>query len=344
FIAAANCITPEIVNFMAMHGRGLICVPILEARCQELNLEMMVINNTSSHETPFTVSVDLLGHGCTTGISVSDRAKTIKALVDPDTKPEELGRPGHIFPLMARDGGVLRRTGHTEAAIDLAKLAGFEPAGVLVEIMNEDGTMARLPDLRKIAEKFELKIISIEDLVEYRMRNERLIERVSDTNINTEFGTFRLIGYRQTTTNQEHFALVMGSWTEKEPVLVRVHSSNLLDDIIGVKHAEDQVMLRSALERISLEGNGVMVYINRNLRGEPLFADKSAKNGTATGSTHNPDFDNRDYGIGAQILRDLKVGQMKLITNHPTKRAGLDGYHLEVSEVIAVDSVKVPKL
>ena len=343
FIAAARCATPEMVNFMAKHGRGLMCAPIIESRCKELKLDLMVSNNTSSHETPFTVSVDLLGYGCTTGISASDRAKTIQALVNPKLDPSELGRPGHIFPLMAKEGGVLRRTGHTEAAIDLAKLAGFEPAGVLIEIMNEDGTMARLPDLFEIAKKFDLKLISIKDLVAYRMKNERLIDRIYDQMIETEYGNFRMIGYRQTTTDQEHFALMQGDWKENDPVLVRMHSSNLVDDIIGARRSPDQVMLHSALKRISVEGKGVVVYINRNRRGEGLFVSMDPENSSTAVRNANPDFDDRDFGIGAQILRDLNVSRMRLITNNPAKRAGLEGYGLEMNEVVPFETLPVQK-
>lgn len=344
FITAAKNVTPEIINFMARHGRGLICAPVTEERCDELKLNMMVSNNTSSHETPFTVSVDLLGNGCTTGISAHDRAKTVQALIDHETRPEDLGRPGHIFPLKAKKGGVLRRAGHTEAVIDLAKLAGFEPAGVLVEIMNEDGTMARLPDLMIIAEKFDLKIISIEDLISYRLKEETLIEREVDVNLPTQLGNFKLVAYKQLTTEQEHLALIKGEWTKDEPVLVRVHSSCLTGDIFGSCRCDCGPQLHKAMEMIEKEGKGVIVYMNQEGRGigllNKLKAYKLQEEGYDTVDANLKlgfKSDERDYGVGAQILRDLGVTKMKLMTNNPTKRAGLIGYGLEIVDVVELE-------
>jgi len=344
FITSAENATPEVINFMATHGRGLICAPITEERCDELHLEMMVQNNTSSHETPFTVSVDLIGHGTSTGISASDRSKTIMALVDDNTKPEELGRPGHIFPLRARKGGVLRRTGHTEATIDLARLAGFKPAGVLVEIMNADGTMARLPDLMKIAEKFDLKIISIEDLIAYRLKQESLIEREVEVMLPTQWGDFNLYAYKQKTTGQEHLALIKGEWKKDEPVLVRVHSSCLTGDIFGSCRCDCGPQLHEAMQMIDAAGKGVIVYMNQEGRGigllNKLKAYKLQEEGLDTVEANLKlgfDSDERDYGVGAQILRDLGVSKMRLMTNNPKKRAGLIGYGLEIVEVIPIE-------
>jgi 3,4-dihydroxy 2-butanone 4-phosphate synthase / GTP cyclohydrolase II len=347
FITAAENVTPAIINFMATHGRGLICAPLTEERCDELDLELMVTKNTSSHKTPFTVSVDLIGHGCTTGISVSDRAKTIKALVDPDTDPSVLGRPGHIFPLRAKSGGVLRRTGHTEATIDLARMAGFQPAGVLVEIMNEDGTMARLPDLLKIAKKHNLRIISIEDLIAYRLKTETLIQKDVDVDLPTDYGNFRLHAYRQLTNDQEHLALVKGKWKEDEPVLVRVHSSCLTGDIFGSCRCDCGPQLHRAMQMIEAEGKGVIVYMNQEGRGigllNKLKAYKLQEEGFDTVDANIKlgfKMDERDYGVGAQILRDLGVSKMRLMTNNPTKRAGLIGYGLEIvgNEPIEIES------
>lgn len=344
FITAAENATPEVINFMATHGRGLICAPITEDRCDALNLEMMVQRNTSSHETPFTVSVDLIGQGTTTGISASDRSKTILALVNENTKPEDLGRPGHIFPLRARKGGVLRRTGHTEATIDLARLAGFKPAGVLVEIMNADGTMARLPDLFKIAEKFDLKIISIEDLIAYRLKQESLIEREVEVMLPTQWGDFSLYAYKQKTTGQEHLALIKGEWKKDEPVLVRVHSSCLTGDIFGSCRCDCGPQLHEAMKMIEEAGKGVIVYMNQEGRGigllNKLKAYKLQEEGLDTVEANIQlgfDSDERDYGVGAQILRDLGVSKMKLMTNNPKKRAGLIGYGLEIVEVIPIE-------
>lgn len=344
FVTAARNVTPEVINFMATHGRGLICAPLLEERCKELQLEMMVSNNTSQHETPFTVSIDLLGNGCSTGISASDRAKTIQALVNPKTKPEDFGRPGHIFPLKARKEGVLRRTGHTEATIDLARLAGFEPAGVLVEIMSEDGTMARLPELIQIAKKFNLKIISIEDLIAYRLRRECIISKDVEVHLPTQWGNFELIAYRHNTTNQEHLALVKGTWEKDEPVLVRVHSSCLTGDVFGSCRCDCGHQLHKAMEMIEKEGKGVVVYMNQEGRGigllNKLKSYKLQENGRDTVEANIElgfKMDERDYGVGAQILRDLGVGKIKLMTNNPTKRAGLIGYGLEIVENIPIE-------
>ncbi|MCG3167319.1 MAG: Riboflavin biosynthesis protein RibBA [Bacteroidia bacterium] len=344
FITAARNATPEVINFMATHGRGLICAPLIEDRCNELGLQLMVTDNTAVYETPFTVSVDLIGHGCTTGISASDRSKTIKALIDPTIKPEELGKPGHIFPLKAKRGGVLRRTGHTEATIDLARMAGFEPAGVLVEIMNEDGTMARLPELLEMAKKFNLKIISIEDMIAYRLRTESLIEREVQVKMPTKLGNFDLYAYKQTTTGQEHLALVKGEWKKDEPVLVRVHSSCLTGDIFGSCRCDCGPQLEKAMEMVEKEGKGVIVYMNQEGRGigllNKLKAYKLQEEGRDTVEANLElgfKMDERDYGVGAQILRDLGISKIKLLTNNPTKRAGLIGYGLEIVENIALE-------
>lgn len=344
FITAARNATPEVINFMATHGRGLICAPLIEDRCNELGLQLMVTDNTAVYETPFTVSVDLIGHGCTTGISASDRSKTIKALIDPTIKPEELGKPGHIFPLKAKRGGVLRRTGHTEATIDLARMAGFEPAGVLVEIMNEDGTMARLPELLEMAKKFNLKIISIEDMIAYRLRTESLIEREVQIKLPTKIGNFDLYAYKQTTTGQEHLALAKGEWKKDEAVLVRVHSSCLTGDIFGSCRCDCGPQLEKAMEMVEKEGKGVIVYMNQEGRGigllNKLKAYKLQEEGRDTVEANLElgfKMDERDYGVGAQILRDLGISKIKLLTNNPTKRAGLIGYGLEIVENIALE-------
>jgi 3,4-dihydroxy 2-butanone 4-phosphate synthase/GTP cyclohydrolase II len=341
FVVAAEHVTPDIINFMATHGRGLICTALTEDRCHELDLPLMVMQNTASHETQFTVSVDLLGKGVTTGISASDRAQTIKALIDPATRPEDLGRPGHIFPLRAKNGGVLRRTGHTEATIDLARLAGCYPAGVLVEIMNADGTMARLPDLFLIAEKFGLPIVSIEDLIAYRLRHETLIERQVDVQLPTVFGDFELIAYGQLNNGQEHLALRKGTWSKDEPVLVRVHSSCMTGDIFGSCRCDCGPQLHKAMELIEADGKGVIVYMNQEGRGigllNKLKAYKLQEQGRDTVEANLElgfNSDERDYGVGAQILRDLGVTKMRLMTNNPKKRAGLIGYGLEIVEVV----------
>ncbi|MFT7032281.1 MAG: 3,4-dihydroxy 2-butanone 4-phosphate synthase/GTP cyclohydrolase II [Cyclobacteriaceae bacterium] len=346
FICAAESITPEIVNFMITNGRGLICAPLIEERCKELELELMVGQNTALHETPFTVSIDLLGHGTTTGISTSDRSKTIKALVDPNTKPEELGKPGHIFPLRAKAGGVLRRSGHTEAAIDLARLAGMAPAGVLVEILNEDGTMARLPDLRKVADKFDLKLISIKDLIAYRMEKESLIERQVGVDMPTEFGDFELIAYKQINTGENHLALIKGQWDENEPVMVRVHSSCVTGDIFGSCRCDCGSQLQTAMKMVENEGKGVVLYMNQEGRGigliNKLKAYKLQEEGLDTVEANIKlgfDMDQRDYGVGAQILHDLGIKKIKLLTNNPKKRVGLMGYGLEIVDNISIEVV-----
>lgn len=338
FICAADKITPEIINFMATHGRGLICAAVVEDRCDELGLNLMVDNNSAAYETPFTVSVDLIGHGCTTGISASDRAKTVKALVDPATRPEELGKPGHIFPLRAKRGGVLRRTGHTEAAIDLARLAGLNAAGVLVEIMNEDGSMARLPDLVEVAKKFGLKLVSIEDLISYRLANESLIERDMGIDLPTEYGDFHLQAYKQINTNEMHLAVVKGEWEPDEPVLVRVHSSSTLGDIFGFKFDSGNP-IKHALRMIEKEGKGVVLYMNQNARGQRLIHEmRMLQKDGVTDQPLNRKFglkmDTKDYGVGAQILRDLGISKIKLISNNPQKRVGLIGYGLEILEYV----------
>ncbi|MEO0555467.1 MAG: bifunctional 3,4-dihydroxy-2-butanone-4-phosphate synthase/GTP cyclohydrolase II [Bacteroidota bacterium] len=345
FICAAECITPEIVNFMATHGRGLICVPLIETRCEELGLELMVGRNTAAFETPFTVSVDLIGHGCTTGISAHDRFKTIKALADPKTNPEELGKPGHIFPLKAKAGGVLRRAGHTEAAIDFAKLAGFRPAGVLVEIMNEDGSMARLPDLVKVAEKFDLKLVSIEDLIQYRIEQESLIERrVETVDMPTEHGNFKLTAFEQKSTGDNHLALVKGDWDKDEPILVRVHSSCVTGDIFGSCRCDCGGQLHNAMEMVEEEGKGIVLYMNQEGRGigliNKLKAYKLQEDGLDTVEANLKlgfDMDQRDYGVGAQILRDLGVRKIRLISNNPKKRVGLIGYGLEIVDTVPLE-------
>lgn len=344
FICAAESITPEIVNFMAMHGRGLICAPISEERCDELKLDLMVGNNTAIFETPFTVSVDLIGHGCTTGISAHDRFKTIKALVDPDTKPEELGRPGHIFPLKAKKEGVLRRAGHTEAAIDFARLAGFRPGGVLVEIMNEDGSMARLPDLRVVADRFKLKLVSIKDLISYRMKKESQVKKQVDVNMPTAYGDFKLSAYEQLNTGEVHLALIKGTWQKNEPVIVRVHSSCVTGDIFGSCRCDCGSQLHNAMMMVEKEGKGVVLYMKQEGRGigllNKLKAYKLQEEGLDTVDANLQlgfDMDNRDYGIGAQILHDLGISKIRLITNNPKKRVGLMGYGLEIVENIPIE-------
>ncbi len=343
FVAAAEAVTPEIINFMATHGRGLICAPITRRRCEQLDLDLMVPKNTSLHETPFTVSVDLKGKGCTTGISASDRAKTVIALADPDTRPEELGRPGHIFPLRAREGGVLQRAGHTEASIDLARLAGLQPAGALVEIMNEDGSMARLPDLFKIAEKFDLKLISIEDLIAYRIKNESLIAKEISVDLPTEWGSFKLTAYKQTTNDKLHLALTKGQWKPDEEILVRVHSSCVTGDIFGSCKCDCGSQLHKAMQMVEEEGKGVVLYMNQEGRGIGLLNKLKAyhlQEGGLDTVEANIELgfkaDERDYGIGAQILRDLGARKIKLITNNPTKKTGLTGYGLEITKNIPI--------
>ena len=344
FLTAAQNVTPEVINFMATHGRGLICAAITEARCAELSLEMMVRNNTAEHSTAFTVSVDLLGYGCTTGISASDRSKTVQALINPAIKPEEFGKPGHIFPLKAKNGGVLRRAGHTEATVDLARLAGFEPAGALVEIMNEDGTMARLPELIEISKKHNLKIISIEDLIAYRIKNESIITKDVQVKMPTQWGNFELVAYRQTTSDQEHLALVKGEWEKDEAILVRVHSSCLTGDIFGSCRCDCGPQLHKSMEMIEKAGKGVIVYMNQEGRGiglmNKLKAYKLQEDGRDTVEANEElgfKSDERDYGVGAQILRDLGVSKIKLMSNNPKKRAGLIGYGLEIVDNVSIE-------
>lgn len=344
FLTAAQNATPEIINFMARHGRGLICAPLTEERCDELRLDLMVGNNTATHETNFTVSVDLIGHGCTTGISASDRSKTILALCDPETKSEELGRPGHIFPLRAKKGGVLRRAGHTEAAVDLARLAGFEPAGVIVEIMNEDGEMARLPDLMVIAKQFDLKIISIEDLISYRLNTETLIKKEVSVKLPTDFGDFEMVAYTQLNTGDQHLALVKGSWEPDEPVLVRVHSSCITGDIFGSCRCDCGPQLHKAMQMIEEAGKGIIIYMNQEGRGigliNKLHAYNLQENGLDTVDANLQlgfKMDLRDYGVGAQMLRNLGVKKMLLMSNNPTKRAGLIGYGLEIAGNVPIE-------
>lgn len=345
FIAAAGAITPEIVNFMSKNGRGLICVPLPEEHCDELGLELMVSNNTALHETAFTVSVDLLGHGCTTGISAQDRAKTIQALIDPFVNPMDLGRPGHIFPLRAKKGGVLRRAGHTEAAVDLARLAGF-PApygGVLVEIMNDDGTMARLPELIEVAKKFDFKIISIKDLIEYRMKRDSLIEEIVRVDMPTKYGHFKLVAFKDKNSNNEHLALIKGEWEKDEPVLTRVHSSCFTGDILGSLRCDCGEQLHKAMEMVQQEGKGIILYMNQEGRGiglmNKLKAYRLQEEGmdTVEANLHlGFQMDQRDYGIGAQILRHLDATKLKLISNNPRKRVGLVGYGLEIVDTVPI--------
>jgi 3,4-dihydroxy 2-butanone 4-phosphate synthase/GTP cyclohydrolase II len=344
FLTAARNVTPEIINFMATYGRGLICAPLIEDRCDELGLELMVRDNSATYETPFTVSVDLIGHGCTTGISASDRSKTVKALIDPSTKPEELGKPGHIFPLRAKKGGVLRRAGHTEAAIDLARLAGFEPAGLIVEILNEDGTMARLPELIQIAKKFNLNIVSIEDLIKYRITNESLIDRIVNVKMPTKYGDFELIAFQEKNTGMEHLALVKGKWDKNEPILVRVHSSCITGDIFGSCRCDCGPQLHKAMELIESEGKGAIIYMNQEGRGigmmNKLKAYKLQEEGYDTLEANLKlgfNGDERDYGIGAQIIRELGISKMRLMSNNPTKRTGLVGYGLEIVENVPLE-------
>tara|TARA_R110001583_G_scaffold412_2_gene3784 strand:+ start:28382 stop:29521 length:1140 start_codon:yes stop_codon:yes gene_type:complete len=338
FIAAAECVTPEMINFMAKNGRGLICAPLTEARCEELDLPLMVNNNTVLHNTPFTVSIDLIGGGCTTGISVHDRAKTIKALTLKDTKSGDFGRPGHIFPLRAKEGGVLRRTGHTEASIDLARLAGFQPAGILVEILNDDGTMARLPQLLKVAEKFNLKIISIEDLVAYRMKFDSLIYKIEDFTMQTRFGEFRLRAYKQTTNNQVHLALTKGSWSENEEVLVRVNSSLINNDIIRLLTNKPDDTFSRVFKMISDEGKGAVVFISQENLSFNLIKRLSLLKEAQEIENKVPRIqpDDKDFGIGAQILHDLNINKLRILSNAPSvkKRIGMTGYGLEIIEYL----------
>jgi len=344
FLIAAEHVTPEVINFMATHGRGLICAPLLESRCDELGLDLMVRTNSAAYETAFTVSVDLVGHGCTTGISASDRSKTVQALIDPTIDPNELGKPGHIFPLRAKAGGVLRRAGHTEAAIDFARLSGLKPAGVIVEILNEDGTMARLPQLKIIADRFKLKLVTIKDLIAYRIKNESLIERMVTVKLPTEYGDFDLTAYKQTTNGQEHMALTKGTWEEGDPVLTRVHSSCITGDIFGSCRCDCGPQLHAAMQQIEAEGKGIIVYMNQEGRGIGLVNKLKAYNlqeqgmDTVEANLHlGFKADERDYGIGAQILRDLKVTKMRLMSNNPKKRTGLIGYGIEIIENVSLE-------
>jgi len=344
FITAAENVTPEIINFMSRHGRGLICAPLSEELCDKFKLQPMVTDNTSLHATPFTVSIDLLGHGCTTGISATDRSKTVQALVDPATKPEDFGRPGHIFPLRAKKGGVLRRAGHTEATIDLARLAGYSEAGVLVEIMNEDGTMARLSQLKEIATKFNLKLVSIKNLIEYRLKKETLIKEEEKVQMPTKYGQFELIAFKQLNTGDIHLAIKKGEWTKDEPVMVRVHSSCMTGDILGSLRCDCGDQLHKALKMIEEEGKGVVLYMNQEGRGigllNKLKAYKLQEQGMDTVEANLElgfGMDERDYGVGAQILRHLGIGKMKLMSNNPRKRAGMLGYGLEVVETIPIE-------
>lgn len=349
FIIAARHATPEIINFMSKEGRGLICAALTEERCKELELNPMVSSNTSLHETAFTVSVDLIGQGTTTGISAHDRSKTILALIHPDTKPSDLGRPGHIFPLRAKDGGVLRRTGHTEATVDLARLAGFEPAGVLVEVMNEDGTMARLPQLMVIAQKFGLKIISIKDLIDYRLKRDSLIEELVRVDMPTKHGQFKLVAFKEKITGAEHLALIKGEWDHDEAVLTRVHSSCFTGDILGSFRCDCGEQLQKAMKMVEAEGKGVILYMNQEGRGigliNKLRAYKLQEEGmdTVEANLHlGFGMDERDYGVGAQILRSLGVTKLKLMSNNPRKRAGLKGYGLEIVDIVPIEVAPNP--
>ncbi|MGQ1944753.1 3,4-dihydroxy-2-butanone-4-phosphate synthase [Ornithobacterium rhinotracheale] len=338
FIAAAEKVTPEMINFMTQHGRGLLCAPLEEDRCEKLGLNMMVTHNTVLHHTPFTVSVDLLGKGCTTGISTHDRSKTIQALVDEETRPQDLGRPGHIFPLRAKKGGVLRRAGHTEAAVDLARLAGLKPAGILIEILNEDGTMARLPQLMKVAEKFDLKIVSIQDLIAYRLKNESLIQKIDSVKFQTHYGEYDLIAYKQTTNNQIHFALTKGEWTEDESVPVRVKSTNDYFDLFTALHKGEQPLLEKITQIINKEGKGVLVFINNAIDSDLVQAKFNHYKAYLEGTQENPlkAPDTKDYGIGAQILKDLGIQKMKLITKTPDSKKAIGGYDLEITDFLTI--------
>ena len=344
FVAAAEMADAEMINFMATHGRGLICTPLLESRCEKLGLELMIGKNTAAFETPFTISVDLIGHGCTTGISAKDRAKTVRALVDPNIDPNELGKPGHIFPLKAREGGVLRRAGHTEAAVDLARLAGLEPAGVIVEILNEDGSMARTPELHKIAEKFNLKFITIKDLIEYRMKKESLITEEADIQLPTDYGDFKMKAFKQTTNGQLHLAIYKGEWKADEEILVRVHSSCMTGDIFGSCRCDCGPQLQTALKKIETEGKGILVYMNQEGRGIGLLGKLKAyelqEKGRDTVEANTElgfNADDRDYGVGAQILRAMNVSKIRLLSNNPKKRVGLMGYGMEITESVALE-------
>lgn len=344
FITAAETITPEKINFMMRYGRGVLCTPISEEVASRLELDMQVHDNTSLHETPFTVTVDLIGHGCTTGVSMYDRAQTILALADPKTQPTDLARPGHVNPLRARSRGVLRRAGHTEAAIDLARLSGMQPVAALIEIINEDGTMARLPQLVEVAKQWDMKIITIKDLIAYRLQKESLVERGVEVHMPTEYGDFRLIPFRQKSNGMEHVALFKGEWSKDEPILVRMHSSCATGDIFGSKRCDCGEQLHRAMQLIEKEGKGMVVYLNQEGRGiglmEKMKAYKLQENGmdTVDANLHlGHAADERDYGVGAQILRELGVGKMRLITNNPVKRVGIESYGLEVVENVPIE-------
>ncbi|HLX93703.1 MAG TPA: bifunctional 3,4-dihydroxy-2-butanone-4-phosphate synthase/GTP cyclohydrolase II [Puia sp.] len=344
FITAAANSTPEVINFMSKHGRGLICAPLEEERCDELSLDLMVNNNTALHETAFTVSVDLLGHGCTTGISAHDRSKTVRALIDPATRPEDLGRPGHIFPLRAKKGGVLRRAGHTEATIDLTRLAGFEPAGILVEIMNEDGTMARLPELCEIARRFDFKVVSIKDLIEFRLKTDSLIDEIVRVDMPTLYGHFKLIAFKEKNTANEHLALIKGEWQKGEPVLARVHSSCFTGDILGSLRCDCGEQLHKSMQIVERNGKGVILYMSQEGRGiglvNKLKAYQLQEKGldTVEANLHlGLPMDKRDYGVGAQILRYLGITKLRLLSNNPSKRAGLAGYGIEIMETVPIE-------
>lgn len=344
FICAAECITPEIVNFMTKEGRGYLCAALTEQRCEDLELDLMVGKNTDPHKTAFTVTVDLLGKGCTTGVSAHDRSMTIQSLADPETQPNDLGRPGHINPLKAKDGGVLRRAGHTEATVDFARMAGFKPVGALIEIMNEDGTMARLPELRKVADKFDLKLVSIEDLIKYRLKHDSLIQREIGIEMPTQRGNFDLIAYRQKNTDEIHLALIKGQWQEDEPILVRVHSSSIMNDVFEAYRGNSGLQLHKAMETVEKEGKGVIVYMNQEMKGLGLLNQlktyKLQEQGMGNTQVNEPlgvKMDAKDYGVGAQILRDLGVSKIKLISNNPKKRTGLIGYGLEVVDNVSID-------
>ncbi len=344
FICSAELITPEQVNFMAKHGRGLICVALPEERCEELELDLMVGINTSIHETQFTVSVDLLSNETTTGVSAKDRALTIKALVDPATKPSDLGRPGHIFPLKAKAKGVLRRAGHTEAVVDLTRMAGLQPGGALVEIMNDDGSMARLPDLEKLKKRFGIKIIAIRDLIRYTLERDSIIEKGDRVKLPTEYGEFEFIPFRQTSNGLEHSALVKGTWTKDEPVLVRLHSSCFTGDIFGSMRCDCGPQLHRAMQMVEEEGKGVVIYLNQEGRGIGLINKIKAYRLQDEGmDTYQANLklgfgeDERDYGVGASIMRALGLGNIKLISNNPVKRAGLEGYGIRIVETIPLE-------
>ena len=344
FIAAASMVTPEMINFMATHGRGLICAPLIEDRCEQLGLELMVQNNNAAYETPFTVSVDLIGNGCTTGISASDRSKTVQALINPETRPEELGKPGHIFPLKAKRGGVLRRAGHTEASIDLARLAGLDPAGVIVEICNEDGSMARMPDLIQIAERFDLKLVTIKDLIAYRIKRESLIKRSIELKYESKYGDFDLIAYEQVTSGEIHFALIKGNWAEDDAVMVRVQSSNAQLDMLAALKKDYVSPIDESLKMIAENKSGILLYMAQNSNAEliikQLKAYKLKQEGISQEEiylTLNLKMDNKDYGVGAQILRDLDVSKINLISNKAQKRRAIDGYSLDIVDTTPID-------